>query len=194
MLPASPSTPRNPVAATRPGMAKRAQRTYMRHKSPIATERSMPVFTTTRRVKHSPEDMFALVADVERYAEFVPMCTALKIRRRSPLPDGREVLLADMSIGYKFIRETFTSRVTLDPAGRTIFVEYVDGPFQKLENRWTFKAVEGGCDVVFFIDYAFKSRTFSMLAGAVFDAVFRKMAEAFETRADVIYAKRPAAV
>jgi coenzyme Q-binding protein COQ10 len=149
----------------------------------------MPVFSTTRRVRHSPDDMFALVADVERYPEFVPMCTRLKLRRSGEGQGGKQIMLADMSIGYKFINETFTSRVTLDKAKDLILVEYVDGPFRKLENRWTFKDDgAGGCNVVFYIDYEFKSRTFGMLAGAVFDTVFRKMAEAFETRADSIYA------
>jgi coenzyme Q-binding protein COQ10 len=135
--------------------------------------------------------MFALVADVERYPEFVPMCTRLKIRRRGTASDDRIVLLADMSIGYKFINETFTSRVTLDEARNVILVEYVDGPFRKLENRWTFKPdARGGCDVLFYIDYEFRSRTFGLLAGAVFDQVFRKMAEAFEARADAIYPRR----
>jgi coenzyme Q-binding protein COQ10 len=151
----------------------------------------MPVFSTIRRVRHAPADMFALVADVERYPEFVPMCTRLKIRRNGEGQGGRQILLADMSIGYKFINETFTSRVTLDEPNSTILVEYVDGPFRKLENRWTFKLDgKGGCEVIFFIDYEFKSRTFGMLAGAVFDTVFRKMAEAFEHRADVIYARK----
>jgi coenzyme Q-binding protein COQ10 len=150
----------------------------------------MPSFSTTRAVSHSPADMFALVADVERYPEFVPMCTALKVRRNGDLPDGRTVLIADMSIGYKFINETFTSRVTLDRANNRIDVSYVDGPFRHLENRWTFRAAPGGgCDVGFAIDYEFKSRTFGLLAGAVFDTVFRKMAGAFETRADEIYAR-----
>jgi coenzyme Q-binding protein COQ10 len=151
----------------------------------------MPVFSTTRRVRHSPDDMFALVADVERYPEFVPMCTRLKLRRSGEGQGGKQIMLADMSIGYKFINETFTSRVTLDKQKDTILVEYVDGPFRKLENRWTFKDDgKGGCDVLFYIDYEFKSRTFGMLAGAVFDTVFRKMTEAFEARADTIYARK----
>jgi coenzyme Q-binding protein COQ10 len=155
----------------------------------------MPVFSTTRRVPHAPAQMFALVADVERYPEFVPMCKRLKVRRSSDSPNGQHVLLADMSIGYKFINETFASRVTLDEPNNTILVEYVDGPFRKLENRWTFKADgNGGCEVIFYIDYEFKSRTFGMLAGAVFDTVFRKMAEAFEHRADVVYARKSVTV
>jgi coenzyme Q-binding protein COQ10 len=119
----------------------------------------------------------------------VPMCEALAIRRRSEAGETR-TLLADMSIGYKMIRETFTTRVELDPPNHAIRVTYVDGPFRHLENRWTFLArADGGTDVRFFIDYEFKSRTFQMLAGAVFEKVFRKMAEAFETRADALAAR-----
>lgn len=147
----------------------------------------MPRYETIRPVRHAPETMFDLVADIERYPEFVPMCEALRIRRRSESGEGVVTLLADMSIGYKMIRETFTTRVTLDRARRTILVEYVDGPFKHLENRWTFlPRDDGGADVKFFIDYEFRSRTFQLLAGAVFEKVFRKMAEAFETRADTL--------
>jgi coenzyme Q-binding protein COQ10 len=149
----------------------------------------MPRFETTRPVRHSPQVMFDLVADIERYPEFVPMCEALVIRRRSS-SDGVETLLADMSIGYRMIRETFTTRVELDRAAMQIRVTYVDGPFKHLENRWTFvpagAGAASGCDVKFFIDYEFRSRTFQMLAGAVFEKVFRKMAEAFEARADAL--------
>ncbi len=147
----------------------------------------MPKFETTRPVRHSPEVMFNLVADIERYPEFVPMCESLFVKRRSTDEAGAVTLLADMSIGYKVIRETFTTRVELDRANSQIRVTYVDGPFKHLENRWTFlPAGNGGCDVKFFIDYEFKSRTFQMLAGAVFEKVFRKMAEAFEARADAL--------
>ena len=148
----------------------------------------MPEFRTKRIVKHSADQMFDLVADIESYPAFVPMCEKLVIRRRSEAEDGTVTLLADMSIGYKLIRESFTTRVRLDRAARRILVEYVDGPFSHLENRWAFHAREtGGCEVEFFIDYAFKSRAFGMLAGAVFDTVFRRMAHSFETRADVVY-------
>ena len=147
----------------------------------------MPKFETTRPVRHSPEVMFNLVADIERYPEFVPMCESLFVKRRSTDEAGAVTLLADMSIGYKVIRETFTTRVELDRANSQIRVTYVDGPFKHLENRWTFlPAGNGGCDVKFFIDYEFKSRAFQMLAGAVFEKVFRKMAEAFEARADAL--------
>jgi len=148
----------------------------------------MPHYVTTRTVRHGAERMFDLVADVERYPEFVPMCESLKVRRRTVGVNGSEVLIADMAIGYKLIRESFTSRVALDRDNLKILVEYVDGPFSHLENRWSFVAKGEGSDVVFDIDYAFRSRMFQMLAGAVFDTVVRKMVQAFETRADAIYA------
>lgn len=151
----------------------------------------MPRFETTRSVAHSSQVMFHLVADVERYPEFVPMCENLVIRRRNMDENGVETLLADMSIGYKIIHETFTTRVELDRNHHMIRVTYVDGPFKHLENRWTFHTrADGNTDVKFFIDYEFKSRTLQMLAGAVFENVFRRMAEAFEARADQLAIQR----
>ena len=148
----------------------------------------MPSFSTRRRVKHAATDMFALVADVEKYPEFVPLCSALKVRSRTPRDEGVEVLVADMTVAYKLVRETFTSRVTLDRPRLAILVEYLNGPFSRLQNRWTFRpAGEAACDVEFFIDYEFKSRVLAMLMGAMFDAAFRKFATAFERRADKIY-------
>ena len=148
----------------------------------------MPQFETRRPVPHSPEQMYALVADVERYPEFLPLCEALSVRSRKER-DGKELLVADMTVGYKAIRETFTSRVTLDPASHKILVEYVDGPFRHLENRWTFKPSETGCDVGFFISYEFASRMLGLLMGAMFDKAFRKFSEAFERRADEVYGR-----
>jgi len=133
--------------------------------------------------------MFDLVADVEKYPQFVPLCSALTVRTRAE-KDGRTVLVADMTVGYKVIRETFTSRVTLDRQSLTILVEYLDGPFKRMQNRWTFYSVETKvCDVEFFIDYEFRSRTLAMLMGAMFDAAFRRFAVAFEQRADEIYGR-----
>src|SRR5882724_5360380 len=118
----------------------------------------MPQFTTMRAVRHAAGDMFDLVADVERYPEFVPLCRALKVRTRIPEPEGVEVLIADMTVAYKFVHETFTSRVTLDRPNLQILVEYLEGPFSSLENRWTFRPTgEQSCDVEFFISYEFKS-------------------------------------
>jgi coenzyme Q-binding protein COQ10 len=149
----------------------------------------MPQFSTKRHVRHAAEEMFDLVADVEHYPEFVPLCRSLKVRDRKSLPDGTEVLVARMTAAYKLISETFTSRVTLDRANLRIVVEYLDGPFRRLENRWTFSPTEaGGCDVEFFISYEFKSHTLALLMGSMFDLAFRRFAAAFEQRADVVYA------
>jgi coenzyme Q-binding protein COQ10 len=153
----------------------------------------MPQFSTTRRVAHSAADMFDLVADVEHYPEFVPLCRSIKIRRRSQDSEGRDVIVADMTVAYKVVRETFTSRVTLDRQKREIMVEYLEGPFQRMDNRWSFKpASERTCDVEFFINYEFRSRTLGLLMGSVFDAAFRRFAGAFEKRADAVYGKQTA--
>jgi coenzyme Q-binding protein COQ10 len=154
----------------------------------------MPSFRTTRRVDHSPPDMFDLVADVDKYPLFVPLCEALRVRKREEVASGRTIIVADMTVAYKVFRETFASKVTLDRPNLKILVEYLDGPFSHLENRWTFKDDgKGGCIVEFFIDYAFRSRTLSFLMGSMFDAAFRRFAEAFERRADTVYG-RPAPV
>jgi coenzyme Q-binding protein COQ10 len=153
----------------------------------------MPQFSTTRRVQHSATEMFDLVADVERYPEFVPLCQSLAVRRRTPESGGREVIVADMTIAYKLIRETFTSRVTLDPAKLTILVEYLEGPFRRMNNRWSFRpAGDLACEVEFFLAYEFRSRALGLLMGSVFDAAFRRFAVAFERRADQVYGAQPA--
>lgn len=153
----------------------------------------MPQYETTRRVAHTAENMFALVADVEQYPQFLPMCEALTVRSRRER-EGITLLVADMTVGYKAIRETFTSQVVLRPDKNLIDVRYIDGPFRHLENRWTFEPTDaGGCLVHFHIDYEFKSRILSAVMGAVFDRAFRKFAEAFETRADAVYGRQFAA-
>ena len=150
----------------------------------------MPRFSTSRHVRHTPTDMFDLVADVEKYPEFLPLCEQLKVRGRNDLGDGREVLVADMTVGYKMFRETFTSRVTLAPQERVIRVEYLDGPFEHLDNRWAFKPeADGSTTISFFIDYAFRNRALALLMGAVFERAVQKYAEAFEARADLIYGR-----
>ena len=150
----------------------------------------MPQFSNKRRVRHSAEKMFDLVADVERYPEFVPLCRALKVRERTPKPDGTEVVIADMTVAFNLVRESFTSQVTLDRPNLKIMVQYLKGPFSNLENRWTFEPkAETECDVGFYIAYEFKSRMLAMLMGAMFDAAFQRFAAAFEKRADVIYGR-----
>ena len=138
--------------------------------------------------------MFDLVADVERYPEFVPFCQSLKIRKRSPGPDGTEVVVSDMTVSFKLVKETFTSEVTLDRPNLKISVRYLRGPFSNMETRWTFEPKgEEACDVGFFTAYEFRSRMLAMLMGAMFDAAFSRFSTAFEKRADVVYGKKPAA-
>jgi coenzyme Q-binding protein COQ10 len=153
----------------------------------------MPQFSTKRRVRHAASEMFDLVADVDRYPEFVPLCRALKVKSRTPKEDGVEVLVADMTVAYKLVHETFTSRITLDRPKLQILVEYLSGPFSRMQNRWAFRPVEDrSCDVEFFIEYEFRSRVLAALMGAMFDAAFRRFAAAFEKRADQIYGKTAA--
>lgn len=150
----------------------------------------MPRFSSKRRVNHSAREMFDLVADVERYPEFVPLCQSLKVRQRTQQPDGIEVVVADMTVSFKLVKETFTSKVTLDRSNLTILVEYLRGPFRHLENRWSFEPKsEKACDVGFFLEYEFKSRMLAMLMGTMFDAAFARFSAAFEKRADVVYGK-----
>ena len=150
----------------------------------------MASFSNKRRVPHSAAEMFDLVADVERYPEFVPLCQSLKVRQRTPKPDGTEVVVADMMVSFKLVREAFTSEVTLDRPNLKIAVRYLRGPFSSLENRWTFEPKgEAACDVGFFITYEFKSRMLAILMGSMFDAAFARFSAAFEKRADKVYGK-----
>ena len=150
----------------------------------------MPRFSSKRRAHHTAQQMFDLVADVERYPEFVPLCHSLKIRQRTAQPDGTEIVVADMTVSFKLVRESFTSRVTLDRANLKIMVEYLKGPFSNLENRWTFEPKsETDCEVGFFLSYEFKSRMLALLMGSMFDAAFARFSSAFEKRADAIYGR-----
>ncbi|SFK28211.1 type II toxin-antitoxin system RatA family toxin [Methylocapsa palsarum] len=152
----------------------------------------MPSFQTAHRVRHSAAEMFDLVADVEAYPQFVPLCRSLRVRRRTE-DNGVATLIANMEVGYKAIHETFTSRVTCNRERLVILVEYIDGPFKHLENRWAFRQQGAGqgddqsCIVDFGINYEFRSRALSLLMGGMFDAAFRKFATAFEQRADIVY-------
>jgi coenzyme Q-binding protein COQ10 len=146
----------------------------------------MPSFSTKRRVAFTAAQMYALVADVERYPEFLPMCTGLSISSRTIVPDGED-LIARMSVGYKSISETFTTEVRLRPERLKVDANYIDGPFKRLQNEWRFVDVYDGCDVDFFIDYEFKSPMLGLLVGAAFDQAFRKFTDAFEQRARNVY-------
>ena len=154
----------------------------------------MPRFNSRRRVNHSAPQMFDLVADVERYPEFVPLCKALRVLERNAPAEECETIVADMTVSFKLVRETFRSRVTLDRPKLQVLVEYLQGPFSRMENRWSFTPTgEGTCEVEFFIDYEFRSRTLGLLMGGMFDVAFRRFAAAFETRADRVYGRRKTA-
>lgn len=142
----------------------------------------MPRHAETRVLPWTPEQLFALVVDVARYPEFLPWVVATRIRQN----DGR-LMLADMSVGFKSLRETFTSRVTMDPP-RSIHVDYVSGPLKHLTNEWRFTPEgEGACRIDFAVDFEFRSRLFERLAGAFFGQAFQRMVASFETRARQLY-------
>ena len=142
----------------------------------------MPRHSETRRLPYSCEQMFDMVADVRRYAEFLPWVTAIRVRSNSDTE-----MVADMIVGFKGLRETFTSKVKKERPGH-IEVDYLDGPLKYLRNDWTFRPDgDGACFVDFTVDFAFKNRVFEMLAGQVFGTALRKMIGAFEERAAVLY-------
>jgi coenzyme Q-binding protein COQ10 len=154
----------------------------------------MHVYETKHSVAHSADEMFALVARVEDYPKFLPLCEELNVKRREQR-EGKELLIASMTVGYGFIHESFTTQVHLDPAGRTILVEYLDGPFTFLENRWRFHPRgEGACEIDFYIAYAFRSRLFERLVGGLFGRAVEKYTTAFEARADAIYGRQETAL
>jgi coenzyme Q-binding protein COQ10 len=151
----------------------------------------MPHYSTTRRVRHSASKMFDLVADMEKYSQFVPLCTKLRVRSRKEKGEGVQVVVAEMTVAYKLIHQTFVTRDTLDRPNLTILVEYLEGPFSRLQNRWLFHPTgNNACEVEFYIDYEFRSLTLGVLMGAMFDTAFRKFATAFEQRADKVYGVR----
>jgi coenzyme Q-binding protein COQ10 len=147
----------------------------------------MHSYEVTHRVGHSARNMFNLVADIEQYPDYLPLCESLRITR-SEERDHKRVLIARMEVGYKLIRESLTTEVVLDPAERLILVEYLDGPFSFLENRWRFTPLtDTSCDIHFFIRYSFRSRMLERLMGGLFAKAVRKYTEAFEERADKVY-------
>lgn len=153
----------------------------------------MKSFRTRRHVSHSAAEMFALVCDVEAYPQFVPLCEGMKVRRRTEKAPGVIELVAEMQVGFKAICERYTSRVTCDSNALDVKVDYIDGPFRKLDNRWSFRDEAPGPDgkprsmIVFFISYEFKSIALSLVMGAMFDKAFQKYADAFVARAETIY-------
>jgi coenzyme Q-binding protein COQ10 len=151
----------------------------------------MPSFGTKRQIPYSADSMLELVADVERYPQFVPLCEELRVLSRSKLEGGAETIVARMTVGYGPIRESFTSRVLVDRGARRIDVTYLDGPFRYMSNRWSFVPRGNGSEIDFHIAYEFRSFALQMLLGSLFDKAFRKFAQAFEARARLIYGAVP---
>jgi coenzyme Q-binding protein COQ10 len=151
----------------------------------------MPTHAETRALPYSPDQMYALVADVARYPEFLPWCAAARIRSREDKGD-HEVMLADLVVGFKMFRERFLSRVTLWEADRRIDTEYVDGPFKHMISTWAFSPApdgSGGCEVHFSVDFEFRNKILQGAAGLFFQEAMQRIVRAFETRAQALYGR-----
>jgi coenzyme Q-binding protein COQ10 len=145
----------------------------------------LPKHEETRVLPHTPEQMYDLVTDVARYPEFLPWVSAIRVRS-----DSETEMVADMIVGFKAIKETFTSRVQ-KTAHSTVHVEYLDGPLKYLRNDWRFHPDgKGGCKLDFAVDFEFKNRLFEAIAGQFFEKALRKMTDAFEARADALYGRK----
>ncbi len=146
----------------------------------------MPTHAEQRVLPYTQEQLFDLVADIERYPEFLPWCVGARIRERRD-----NLIVADLLIGFRMVRERFTSKVTLDRPSR-IDVAYSEGPFRYLDNHWNFEPLsDGGCRIDFFVDFEFRSRLLQKLIGVLFNEAVRRMVAAFEGRARQLYGARP---
>lgn len=146
----------------------------------------MPKHSETRHLPYTPEQLFDLVADVRRYAEFLPWVVAVRVRS-----DGEAETVADLVVGFKALKETFTSRV-IKQRPHSLEIDYVDGPLKYLHNNWKFESDgQGGTNIHFAVDFAFKNRMFELLAGQMFDRALRKMIGAFCDRAHALYSVDP---
>ena len=145
----------------------------------------MPTHAEQRVLPYTQEQLFDLVADVERYPEFLPWCLGARIRERRA-----NLIVADLLIGFRMVRERFTSRVTLNRPSR-IDVAYSEGPFRYLNNHWVFEPTDGGCRIDFFVDFEFRSRVLQKLIGVLFNEAVRRMVAAFEGRARQLYGSDP---
>lgn len=149
----------------------------------------MPTHAEKRVMPYSADQMYALIADVESYSEFLPWVAAARVTSRAPLPDGAgEVMEADLVVSFKLFRERFGSRVTLRPEARVIDVEYLKGPFRYLKNHWKFEPRgETACEVDFFVDFEFRSAFLQRVIGMVFNEAMQRIVRAFEKRAAELY-------
>lgn len=147
----------------------------------------MPTHAEKRVMPYTARQMYDLVADVERYPEFLPWNSAVRIRSRTPQPDGTELMVADLVVSFKVFRERFGSRVVLNPQATRIDMEYVDGPFRHMKSYWQFREAPAGCEVEFFVDFEFKSLVLQKLIGVVFNEAMQRIVRAFEDRARALY-------
>jgi len=145
----------------------------------------MPIHRETRVLPYTPAQIYALVADVERYPEFLPWCVACRITKR----ESASAFIAELAVGFKMVRERFLSKVTLVPM-TAITVEYLSGPFDHLTNEWNFAPVAGGTSVSFFLSFEFKSKLLQALIGVLFEEAVHRMVSAFEDRAKKLYSKQ----
>ena len=144
----------------------------------------MTVHAEKRVIPHRPEELYALVADVRRYPEFLPWCMAARIREESDA-----ALAADLIIGFQMFRERFTSHVELVPETYEIDVKYAEGPFKYLTNKWRFLPHPDGCEIDFYVDFEFNSRLLQSVIETLFTEAVRRMVKAFEDRADALYGR-----
>jgi coenzyme Q-binding protein COQ10 len=145
----------------------------------------MTVHAEKRVVRHGPEQLYALVADVRSYPQFLPWCLAARIRHQDEIS-----LAADLVIGFRMFREKFTSYVDLDAEALEINVRYAEGPFRYLTNKWRFLPHKEGCEIDFYVDFEFNSRLLQSVIETLFTEAVRRMVQAFETRADALYGKQ----
>jgi coenzyme Q-binding protein COQ10 len=148
----------------------------------------MPKHSETRNLPYSAQQMYDLVADVALYPQFLPWCSAARIRSVKPEGDS-SVMLADLMISFKVFRERFGSKVILHPAELSIDTEYLDGPFKYMKSTWEFRDVADGCEVQFFVDFEFKNAILQSIIGVVFNEAMHRIVRAFESRADDLYGK-----
>ncbi len=151
----------------------------------------MPKHHEVKRLPWTADQMYALVADIESYPQFLPWCAAARIRRRLPV-EGGERVEADLVIAFKVFRETFGSRVILRPETRRIETDYLDGPFHHLHSTWDFRPLpEGGCEVEFDVDFEFRNAILRGIIGLVFNEAMQRIVRAFERRAEDLHGSRP---
>ena len=148
----------------------------------------MPIHSETRTLPYSASQMFALVADIEKYSEFLPWCAAARIRKRVPKVQY-EILEADLVISFKVFREKFGSRVVLWGDSLKIETEYLDGPFKYMKSNWAFSDTDDGCHVEFFVDFEFRNAILQRIIGVVFNEAMLRIVRAFEDRATALYDK-----